>query len=60
LITQKYLTGHVLNDMDRILLALPEEDRGKVMVGFGLGLAADRPGAKRGALIIMLGCASKA
>lgn len=54
LITQMYFADHALNEKDRILLALPESERGKVIVAFEAGLADDEPGAKRGQFNIML------
>ena len=52
--TQMYFAGHDLNEKDRILLALPEAERGKVIVEFGAGSAGDEPGAKRGEFNVML------
>jgi protocatechuate 3,4-dioxygenase beta subunit len=34
LTTQMYFAGHALNDMDRILLAVPEAERGRLVVPF--------------------------
>ena len=54
LITQMYFADHALNEKDRILLELPDSERGKVIVEFGAGLADDEPDAKRGQFNIML------
>lgn len=54
LTTQMYFAGHALNEKDGILLALPEAERGKVIVEFGEGSAEHEPGAKRGEFNIML------
>jgi protocatechuate 3,4-dioxygenase, beta subunit len=34
LITQMYFAGHALNDTDRILLGVPEDERGRLVVAF--------------------------
>lgn len=48
LTTQMYFAGNELNEKDRILLELPEEDRPKVVVEFADDDSSEDPGVKRG------------
>ncbi|WP_412068751.1 hypothetical protein [Rubrivirga sp. IMCC43871] len=51
LITQMYFHGHALNDVDRVLNGIPEDERGRVVVAFAEG---DEPGVKHGTFTIVL------
>ena len=50
LITQMYFAGEALNDVDRLLLAVPEADRETLVVDF----ATDATGLRRGTFTLIL------
>lgn len=54
LITQMYFADEELNEVDRLLLAVPEEERDKLVVSLGEGRPEDDPGAQRGTFNIIL------
>ena len=49
-----YFADEELNEVDRLLLAVPEEERDKLVVSLGEGRPEDDPGAQRGTFNIIL------
>jgi protocatechuate 3,4-dioxygenase, beta subunit len=54
LVTQMYFAGHELNAKDALLLAVPEEDRGRLVVALTEGVLEDEPGTRHGTFNIVL------
>ena len=54
LVTQMYFAGETLNDADRLLLAVPEGEREKLVVAFADGGPDAEPGVRRGVFNIVL------
>lgn len=52
LVTQMYFAGHELNDVDRLLLDVPEEDRERLVVTFAD--REDEPGVRHGVFTIVI------